>query len=168
MPLSMIWLRIIPHSKTLLRFVILSVSIKSHKECMVKFAPLGRQNMSLPNTKKIRAAKITFTTVVSKQDFMYTYNNWDNRKGTFCSADLTPEEREAVNEYRLRKLWDLLRLKLSNRQSQVRNGAINACNSRSDHWLKFDDSLETDLDDTDSLWNVQSSNTGQTSNNAES
>ena len=80
--------------------------------------------MSLPNTEKIRPVKITFTTVVNKQDFMYTYNNWDNRKGTFCSADLTPEEREAVNEYRLRKLREQLRLKFSNRKSQVRNGAI--------------------------------------------
>ena len=80
--------------------------------------------MSLPNTEKIRPVKITFTTVVNKQDFMYRYINWDNRKGTFCSADLTPEEREAVNEYRLRKLREQLRLKFSNQQFQVRNGAI--------------------------------------------
>ena len=141
-------------------------SIHFNKECMVKFARLGRRNMSLPNTEKIRPVKITFTTEVNKRDFMYRYNSWDYREGTFCTADLTPEERD--REYRLRKLRDQLRLKFSNRQFQVRNGAIYARNSRSDHWLKCDDSLETDLDDTDSLWNVQSSNTGQTSNNAES
>ena len=138
-------------------------AIHFNKECMVKFSRLGRRNMSLPNTEKIRPVKITFTTEVNKRDFMYRYNSWDYKESTFCTADLTPEERE--REYKLRKLRDQLRLKFTNRRFQVRNSAIYARNSPSDPWMKCEDNLD---DDVDSLWEMRNNTTGQTPNNAES
>ena len=96
---------------------------------------------------------------------MDRHNIWDYREGTFCTADLTPEERD--RGYR-QKITGLTEAQVLKPTTSGENGANYARNSSPGHWLKCDDILETDTDDTDSLWNVQSSNTGQTSYNAQS
>ena len=133
-----------------------------HRSGIVKFVRRGRRNMSLPSTENVHPVKLSFNSEVNRKDFMHRYSNWQYRENKFCTPDLTPEERDW--EFKLRKLRDNLKEKFTNRQFQVRNGAIYARTTKHDNWTKCEDCLDTNIDELESVWDILPSSDNQSSN----
>lgn len=112
--------------------------------CIMSSVRLGRRNPNAADSGKCRPVKLTFNSENSRSVFMTGYNKWADRQGSFCTPDLSPEERK--REYELRKDRDILReeYKDTGRNFQIRHGAIYTRQSTSDPWrkCKIDDAQE--------------------------
>ena len=82
---------------------------------------LGNPNRSV-NQMRPRPVKLVFESELAKNQFMSSYNRWDERGTTFAKPDLTKEQRDI--EYKLRQKRNELKARNSHKNYRIRLGKI--------------------------------------------
>ena len=96
--------------------------ISLHPNCITNIKRLGVRNMKLPSTEKLRPTKITFTSPLSAREFMIRFRDYEDKRGTFVTPDLSKEDRH--KEYKLRQERNQLSSQFPANKYQIRQGKI--------------------------------------------
>ena len=78
--------------------------------------------MKLPSTEKLTPTKITFTSPLSAREFMIRFRDYEDKRGTFVTSDLSKEDRH--KEYKLRQERNQLSSQFPANKYQIRQGKI--------------------------------------------
>lgn len=101
-------------------------------DAITKILRLGRRNMTLPPTEKMRPVKLTFNSMLHRNSFLTNYHYYENRGDTFVTPDHTKEELE--KQYQLRQLKRLLSTENPSTTYQVRNGVLRMKARSANEW----------------------------------
>ena len=94
--------------------------ISLHPNCITNIKRLGVRNIKLPSAEKLRPTKITFTSPLSAHEFMKRFRDYEDKRGTFLTPDLSKEDRH--KEYQLRQERNQLSSQFLANKYQIRQG----------------------------------------------
>ena len=98
--------------------------ISLHPNCITNIKRLGVRNIKLPSAEKLRPTKITFTSPLSAREFMIRFRDYEDKRGTFVTPDLSKPKEDRHKEYKLRQERNQLSSQFPANKYQIRQGKI--------------------------------------------